>query len=127
MLLKKLHSKSLPESQIEQLDVNTGIKHDDGKPTLALLPPEALLEIAKVLDHGKRKYTAHNWRGGFVWSRVSSAIMRHLFAWLMGEDRDPESGLLHLAHAGAGLLFLLTFQLTNTGEDDRFKYENKNK
>jgi hypothetical protein len=84
------------------------------------------MEIAKVLDHGAKKYSAHNWRGGFVWSRIASAILRHLFAWLTGEDKDPESGLSHLAHAGCGIMFLLTFQLTKTGKDDRFKYENKN-
>lgn len=99
----------------------TGVKYDNNKPDVSLLPPEALLEIAKVFDFGKGKYSAHNWRGGFVWTRISSAVLRHIYAWLKGEDKDPESGLSHLAHAACGLMFLLTFEVTKKGEDDRYK------
>lgn len=102
---------------------SSAVKHDDGKPILALLPGEALTEIAKVLTYGASKYEAHNWRGGFVWSRVTSALLRHVFAWLRGEDKDPETGLSHLAHAGCNILFLLTFEVTKTGTDDRYKTE----
>ena len=45
----------------------------------------------------------HNWRDGLDWTRVSSAVLRHLSAWHGGEDIDPESGLSHLAHAGCGI------------------------
>lgn len=96
-----------------------GIKHDDGKPMLALLPIEALIEVGKVMTFGATKYQAHNWRLGFKFSRVSSAALRHLFAWIAGEDKDPETGLSHLAHAAACVLFLLTYTLQNTGVDDR--------
>lgn len=99
----------------------SGTKHDTGKAGMALLPPEALEEIAKVLDFGAKKYTAHNWRGGFVWTRVLSAALRHIFSFLRGEDFDPETGLSHLAHAGCCILFALTFHLTKTGQDDRYK------
>lgn len=102
-------------------DSTTGVKFDDGKPDLSLLPPEALTEIAKVLTFGAKKYAAHNWRKGFKWTRVFASTLRHLFAWLRGEDLDPETGLSHLAHAGCNVLFLLTFVLTKTGEDDRYK------
>jgi hypothetical protein len=98
------------------------LKLDEAKPNLALLPPEALLEIAKVLDFGAKKYSADNWRGGFKYRRVTSAMLRHLFAWLSGEDKDPESGLSHMAHVGCNVLFLLTFIVTKTGTDDRFTY-----
>ncbi len=101
--------------------VSSGIKHDNGKPSLALLPTEALEEIAKVMDFGAKKYDADNWRGGFTYRRVASSLLRHIFAWLKGEDLDPESGLSHLAHAGCNVLFLLTFVITKTGTDDRYK------
>lgn len=98
-----------------------GRKNDDGKVRLDLLPTEALEEIAKVLTFGAKKYAAHNWRRGFVWSRTVAAMLRHLYAWMRGEDKDPESGLSHMAHVGCNVLFLLTFIVTKTGEDDRFK------
>ena len=36
-----------------------------------------------------------------------SALLRHLFAWWGGEDRDPESGFSHLDHSAAMLAFLI--------------------
>lgn len=89
----------------------------------ALLPSEALEEIARVYDFGARKYAAHNWRKGYEWNKSFSALCRHIFAWWRGEDLDPESNLSHLAHAGFHVLSLLTFWLKRDkyGEfDDRY-------
>ena len=97
-----------------------GVKHDAGKPRMDLLPPEALREIAAVLAFGAQKYDAHNWRKGVAYSRLIAACLRHLFAWVGREDKDPESGRSHLAHAACCLLFLITFEQTNTGTDDRY-------
>lgn len=101
--------------------MSEGVKHDDGKPDLSLLSSIALLEIAKVLDHGKRKYSAHNWRGGFKYSRLIAAVLRHILAYNNGEEIDPETGLSHLAHASCGLMFLLEFEKTGAGENDLWK------
>ena len=98
-----------------------GVKHDEGKAPLALLSGAALTEIAKVLEFGSRKYSSWNWKGGFKWSRLSSAALRHLFAWLGGEDKDPETGLSHLAHLGCCVMFLLDFEVNKLGTDDRYK------
>jgi len=101
------------------------MKKDDGKAdlsmVLAYLPQEALVEIAKVMDFGAKKYSANNWRQGFKFRRVLASLMRHLWDWSRGIDLDPETGLSHLAHAGCNVLFLLTFVLTKTGTDDRIK------
>ncbi len=88
---------------------------------MSLLPTEALLEVAKVLDYGAANYTPHNWRSGFAWTRLSSAMLRHIFAWIGGETNDPESGLNHIAHAACGCLFLLEHQIKDYGKDDRHK------
>jgi hypothetical protein len=96
-----------------------GIKHDDGKLPLELLPVDVLEEIAKVLKFGASKYSSNNWRGGFKYSRIFGACLRHLFAWFRGVDTDPETGLSHLAHAGCCLFFLLHFVIAKTGTDDR--------
>ena len=96
-----------------------GVKHDTGKPGLHLLPPEALEEIAKVLDFGSRKYDSWNWAQGFKWSRLYGSTLRHLFAHMRGENKDPETGLSHLAHVGCNVLFLIYHELHGVGEDDR--------
>lgn len=98
-----------------------GVKHDHGKLPYDLVPGEALEEIIKVLQFGAKKYSAHNWCKGMHWSRAWSAVMRHLWAWWRGEDKDPETGLSHLAHAGCGIFFLLWFELHKVGTDDRYK------
>ncbi len=48
-------------------------------------------------------------------------MCRHIFAWWGGEDKDPETGFSHLAHAGCCLLFLMEFQRNSWGTDDRFQ------
>jgi hypothetical protein len=105
--------------------IPTGIKHDQEKPDMSLLSSIALVEIAKVMTFGKRKYSANNWRGGFMWSRVLSAAMRHLVAFIGGEDKDPETGLSHLAHLGCCVMFLLEFETTHKELDDRYRQELK--
>lgn len=120
----------LSEEDTKQVDsimrgTNTpkgGTKHDAGKPRPELLPSAALLEVAKVLEFGSRKYEDDNWRKGFKWKRLYGAALRHLLAHKEGEDKDPESGITHLAHATCCLLFLLEHELKGLGEDDRYKY-----
>jgi len=96
-------------------------KLDKGKAPMELLPYPALAEIARVLAFGVTKYGAWNWMKGMEWSRMLGAAHRHLGAFSVGNDRDEESGILHLAHAGCCILFLLTYQLVGIGKDDRFK------
>lgn len=96
-------------------------KFDTGKPNFDLLPPEALAEVQRVLEFGAAKYEPHNWRKGMAWRRLLGAVFRHLFAFAAGEDKDPESGLSHLAHASCCILFLLSYTVTGAGTDDRFK------
>ncbi len=98
-----------------------GVKLDAGKPQMALVPPEALEEIAAVLTFGAAKYDPDNWRKGMAYRRVLSAALRHCSAWMRGEDNDPETGLSHLAHAACSLMFLITYEKTNTGTDDRYQ------
>lgn len=99
----------------------TALKFDDGKLPLHLLSTEAMNQTAAVLAFGAQKYAEHNWRKGFAWSRPLSAAMRHITAFNNGEDRDPESGLSHLAHAACCIMFLLEFEKTHQHLDDRYK------
>ena len=99
----------------------SAIKHDQDKLPLHLLSTEALNQTAAVLAFGAQKYAEHNWRAGFTWSRPLSAAMRHITAFNAGEDKDPESGLSHLAHAACCIMFLLEFEKTHKHLDDRYK------
>lgn len=96
-----------------------GHKHDSGKLRLDLIPPELLLDVAEVLSFGATKYGDRNWERGMYWGRVFGAAMRHLWAWWSGEDKDPETGLSHLAHALCCVMFLATYERRGAGYDDR--------
>jgi len=99
------------------------LKFDDDKLPVNLLSTEALLQTAAVLKFGADKYSEHNWRQGFAWSRPLAAAMRHIMAFNDGEDKDPESGLSHLAHAMCCIMFLLEFEKTHRELDDRYKVD----
>jgi hypothetical protein len=103
------------------MPTGTALKFDGSKLPLHLLSTEAMNQTAAVLAFGAEKYAAHNWRKGFVWSRPLSAAMRHITAFNAGEDKDPESGLSHLAHAACCIMFLLEFEKTHKELDDRYK------
>jgi hypothetical protein len=102
-----------------------GIKHDNGKPRISLIPREALEGAAKALTFGANKYNAHNFKKGIEYSRLVDAVMRHLIAWIDGEDNDLESGLSHLDHALASLSMLKYMEVNKTEMDDRYKKEAK--
>ena len=94
-------------------------KGDAGKAPYHLLPPNAIHDVVLALEEGATKYGDHNWRDGTSWSRYLSAALRHIFAWMRGQDLDEESGKPHLAHAVCCLLFLLEYGKENIGTDDR--------
>lgn len=98
-----------------------GLKADAEKPPVELLDPYALEQIALVLEFGRKKYAAHNWRGGIRFTRLIGAAIRHTFAILRGEDNDPESGLPHAAHLGCCAMFLIWMMQHRTDLDDRWK------
>lgn len=102
---------------------DSAIKADDRKNPLWLLPTEALEQVGLVLQHGAEKYSVSNWRKGMAWSRMFSAALRHIFARLRGEVTDSDSGLPHMAHASCCVLFALTYELLDVGEND-LGYEN---
>lgn len=95
------------------------MKQTEGKTRYDLLPATAMEELAKVYTFGAEKYDDDNWRKGGPWRRNFSALMRHAWAWMRGETRDPESGLHHMAHAAFNCLALVEYSFTKKGKDDR--------
>lgn len=100
--------------------MQTGIKYDCDKVRMDLLDVSAINQLAAVLTFGAKKYDAHNWRGGLSTSRLIGATLRHMFAYLGGQDNDPESGLSHVAHAMCNCMFILGLQ-GRPELDDRYK------
>jgi hypothetical protein len=83
-----------------------GVKHDEDKPKFSLMKPDALMEMVAVLTYGAKKYSPDNWKHlENARQRYFDAANRHLWQWYGGEERDPESGLHHLAHAMSSLMF----------------------
>lgn len=93
-----------------------GVKYDDEKERMDLIPPLAIREIARVLTHGARKYDDDNWRRvKSLRRRYMAAALRHVREYQeslrYGEPGtiplDDDSGLPSLAHAAVCLLFIL--------------------
>ena len=84
-----------------------------------LVPVEPLEELARVYGWGAKKYADHNWARGYKWGYSYGACLRHLNAFWRGEERDQESGLLHLAHAAWHCLTLMWYVIHKAGTDDR--------
>ena len=105
-------------------NLTEGVKDDGGKNRLDLLSARWIQGVGKVLTFGAAKYADHNWRRGLKLSRCLAAALRHLFAFLGGEDCDPETGLSHLYHASCSLMFAAELHETHPELDDRY-YEPK--
>jgi hypothetical protein len=89
-----------------------GLKYDDEKIRMDLLPFDALAEIGKVLTFGAKKYSDNSWQNlENGQARYSAAMLRHYAAIQSGEIIDKESGLPHAAHMATNAMFLLWLEL----------------
>lgn len=113
--LKGEHSHIKNLELVIEAEEQTGKKFDQDKLMYDLLPARTIMGLVNVLTFGAKKYSPENWRKvPNATRRYYAALMRHLEAWRMGEDNDPESGLPHLSHALCCLVFL-----EQLGEYDR--------
>ena len=96
-----------------------GLKFDQGKDPWDLAPWDSFRAVVKVLALGAKKYAPRNWEDGMAWSRLYASTMRHLTAWWEGEDNDPEMGHSHLWNAGTCIMFLIAYEISGVGKDDR--------
>ena len=96
------------------------LKYDQDKPRMDLLDPYAIEQLSHVLTFGAQKYAAHNWRKGLNKTRLIAAALRHIFAYLRGQDTDEETGLSHMAHAMCCCMFIIGLE-HRADLDDRYK------
>lgn len=92
--------------------VTKSIRLNQGKIRFDLIPPEFVRSVAEVFTFGANKYSDHNWKGftSEQQEEIKGSLLRHIYAYLEGEENDPESGLSHLAHAGCNLAFMIYFK-----------------
>lgn len=68
-----------------------------------------ILGMAEVLTHSANgKYDRDDWKHipKEDLNMYNDALMRHIYAYLSGEEVDKESGLSHLYHAGTNLMII---------------------
>ena len=105
-----------PEVKATNPKDRVGVK----KVPMSGMPINVLLECGLVKLHGDMKYGAYNWRDAGVRGSVYyDACIRHLAAWMEGEDIDPDSGLPHISHAITGLCVLRDSIIQENWTDDR--------
>lgn len=95
-----------------------GTKYDNGKPKYSTVPIHAMNQVMQAFTYGANKYEAYNYSKGMDYTRYIDATLRHINAWLLGEDID-ESGNTHLSHAVASLMMLMDNIAIGSGTDNR--------
>ncbi len=99
-----------------------GAKLDAGKNRLWLVLfgfARALQEVGRVGTYGANKYTDNGWMEVPDGERrYTDAMLRHLMREATGEERDPDTGLHHAAHAAWNALARLDLALRKTPNDD---------
>ncbi len=117
----KPHLDNIPKMMKEADDKlkTEGVKYDQGKPPVSMVPKELIYGAARAFEYGARKYQKSNFKKGMDWSRVTDALMRHTLEFSDKKDNDDESGLPHLYHMAACVGMLLYYYENKVGKDDR--------
>ena len=99
-----------------------GAKVDAGKPRVSMVMNQfcrAIMEVSRVGTFGADKYTEGGWLTvPNAMQRYEDAGYRHKLYRAMGEDVDPDSGLLHLAHEAWNALAMLELHLREENRCD---------
>lgn len=99
----------------------TGLRYNGNKPLLnfVMSAPHALAGLASVMEFGSRKYSRDNWKKGLPHLEVVDSLLRHIAAYVSGEDKDSESGLPHVDHMLCNAFFLSELIRTHPHMDGR--------
>lgn len=92
------------------------------KVDLSLVPSAGIINVALCMMNGATKYGPYNWRNkdkkvGTM--TYLAAAMRHIEAYLDGEEVASDSGYSHLGHAASSLFILMDAIATGFNTDDR--------
>jgi hypothetical protein len=90
---------SAPPSPIEPMTAHTsGALRGKMHERFDLFPVEGLQAYSRVAEFGAKKYAPWNWAKGLPRMQIAASLIRHLWAYMRGEDNDAESGLSHADH-----------------------------
>lgn len=98
-----------------------GLRFNTGKTKWSLVPFNSLEPMVEVLVFGANKYAPYNWQKGLSIIEICESLLRHTFAFMNGEDLDPESNLSHIGHIQCNAMFLSWMMKNKPELDDRFK------
>ena len=111
-----------PVDLFEQgLKDNQALRYNEGKLQWSMIDFKSLEGMVKVLEMGAQKYSRNNWKLGMPVTQVCESLMRHLFAFMSGEDKDPESGESHMSHVLVNAMFVEYIMKERSEFDDRKK------
>lgn len=102
--------KNLAKTSAHPID-GGGLRKDDGKLRVDLIPADVMEELAHVLTFGAKKYAERNWERGMKWSKVMGPLERHLLDFKLGRRVDKDSGRLTSAHLLCNVVFLCAYEL----------------
>lgn len=98
---------------------STGAKKGVKKQRFELVPPRAVMELAKLYGRGAAKYAPNNFRLGYETSKSFGAGQRHGILFWSGEDIDTEMDCHHLASFAWHCFTILESSITHPEFDNR--------
>lgn len=109
---------AVPEEETRVISATGGVK---GRKLAryGLIPPDALRQLAEHYGRGAQKYDPDNWMRGYDWDLSYDAMQRHAGQFWGGEDRDEETGSLHVIAVAWHALTLAEFNRTHPEFDNR--------
>lgn len=99
------------------MNENRAERLNNGKLQWGLVDFSSLEEMVRVLEFGAKKYSPDNWKKGSPTVELCESLLRHVFAFISGENNDPESKLSHLGHIMCNVMFL-SYMMKNKPEFD---------
>lgn len=103
-----------------------GSRFNTGKTQWGLVDFESLEGMVKVLEFGANKYGIDNWQKGLTTISIIESMLRHIFAFMKGNDIDSESKLPHTDHIMCNAMFLAYMWRNKKQLDNRKEYNNEN-
>jgi len=115
---KKIKNPKILRRKKTDLADGGGLRFDDGKVKIELIPVEWIWSLADVLTQGAKKYAPRNWERGMAWGKMIGCASRHMLKFMLGQRYDDETGCHHLAMAAWNILALMSYDLRGIGEPD---------
>lgn len=112
----KIQKEPIQET-LKKIEMEKAERHNTGKLRWSLVDFDSLEDMIKVLEFGANKYSDNNWKKGLKTTEICDSLLRHLTAYLKGEDKDQESGLEHTGHILCNAMFL-AYMMKNKPEFD---------